>query len=249
LLVMDRNHDGSIDNGGELFGDNSSEANGAKASDGFAALAALDSNHDGVIDARDAQFGQLQVWIDANGDGISQPGELETLAQAGVASISLASSKASTLDANGNWISATSSYTSTSGQQREVADVWFLSQSLAAAKATGAATAAAANPAPAGDSASATLGKRVSALTQAMAGYDGASPAGAGRFNLDAAERAMNAATTAMPAAGLAGNVTALARQLQQFGAGGGSGDGLADTNSQAELARRLAFTGMLASK
>jgi len=59
----------------------------------------------------------------------------------------------------------------------------------------------------------------------------------------------MNAATTAMPAAGLAGNVTALARQLQQFGAGGGSGDGLADTNSQAELARRLAFTGMLASK
>lgn len=46
---------------------------------------------DGVIDAQDEAYAQLRVWRDANQDGISQPGELKTLAESGVASIRLAS--------------------------------------------------------------------------------------------------------------------------------------------------------------
>jgi hypothetical protein len=44
--------------------------------------ASLDTNADGYVDAADAQFAQLKVWVDANGDGISQAGELRSLAAA-----------------------------------------------------------------------------------------------------------------------------------------------------------------------
>ena len=74
LVVFDRNKNGRIDNGTELFG-NANE-------DGFAALAKFDHNKDGVIDARDAVFANLRIWRDANGNGLTDAGELLTLAQA-----------------------------------------------------------------------------------------------------------------------------------------------------------------------
>ena len=74
LVVFDRNKNGRIDNGTELFG-NANE-------DGFAALAKFDGNKDGVIDARDAVFANLRIWRDANGNGLTDAGELLTLAQA-----------------------------------------------------------------------------------------------------------------------------------------------------------------------
>ncbi len=100
LLVLDRNGNGTIDNGGELFGDQTIMTTGANAGkrvdDGFTALADLDTNSDGVFNALDAQFGAVRIWRDSNADGISQPDELKTLIDSGVASITLASSASST---------------------------------------------------------------------------------------------------------------------------------------------------------
>ena len=42
-----------------------------------------------MIDANDPIYSQLRVWQDADADGVAQPGELETLAQAGIASINV----------------------------------------------------------------------------------------------------------------------------------------------------------------
>ena len=65
LLVWDRNANGRIDTGAELFGDFTALPNGALAPNGFAALAALDANSDGMLDARDPAFAELRLWCDA----------------------------------------------------------------------------------------------------------------------------------------------------------------------------------------
>lgn len=95
MLVWDRNGNGLIDNGGELFGDETILTHGpnagSKASNGFTALADQDSNGDGKFDALDAQYANVRVWRDVNQDGISQATELQTLVQAGVQRINLTS--------------------------------------------------------------------------------------------------------------------------------------------------------------
>lgn len=120
LLVDDANHNSQIDGIQELFG--------SATESGFDALRALDSNGDGVIDAKDAAYQDLAVWVDANGDGIVQQGELKTLQDLGIASINVApangySTAGDTL--NGNEIAAAGSYTTVSGQTRSVAEVDF----------------------------------------------------------------------------------------------------------------------------
>jgi hypothetical protein len=124
LLAIDLNGDGQINSGAELFGDRTVLADGSRAGDGWAALRGMDSNHDGKVDAQDAQFNQLRVWVDADSDGVTDAGELRSLADQGIASIDLAADGRS-VQQNGNVVQAFSTYTTTDGVTHEVADVGF----------------------------------------------------------------------------------------------------------------------------
>jgi Ca2+-binding RTX toxin-like protein len=113
-LVLDRDGDGLITRGAELFGIDTPLAGGGFARDGFEALAALDTNGDRVVDAYDrayeawqiardadgdgviargetggARFADLRLWHDANGNGVSEPFELRTLAEAGIVALNV----------------------------------------------------------------------------------------------------------------------------------------------------------------
>ncbi len=125
LLVMDRNGDGKIDTGKELFGNETILSNGQKADDGFQALAELDSNGDGKIDASDAAYTQLRIWQDINGDGYSVPDELKTLSELGIASINTGYSTSSYVDANENEHRQVGSFSRTDGTTGTATDVWF----------------------------------------------------------------------------------------------------------------------------
>jgi hypothetical protein len=89
FLCLDRNHNGAIDDGTELFGYATPLLSGRPARIGYLALAELDElvtggNQDGKIDANDSMFGALCAWNDRNRDGISQPEEVRSLSQVGV---------------------------------------------------------------------------------------------------------------------------------------------------------------------
>jgi hypothetical protein len=101
-LALDRNGNGRIDDGSELFGSMTVLGDGRRAVDGFEALRALDSDGDGVITERDAAFAELVLWSDRDGDRRSTPGELVTVAQAGIVSIDLRYRSAPRCDGQGN---------------------------------------------------------------------------------------------------------------------------------------------------
>jgi hypothetical protein len=115
LLVWDRNGNGTIDTGAELFGDFTPLPNGTLAPNGFAALAALDSNGDGVIDASDPAFAELKLWRDASQDGQTGSGELISLAEAGIVSLNLAHTLKNQVLANGNTLAREGTFTRADG--------------------------------------------------------------------------------------------------------------------------------------
>jgi len=123
LLVLDRNGNGQIDAGAELFGVDTVLANGQKASDGFAALRDFDANGDGVFDAQDARFADVRVWRDLNQNGASQAGELFTLQTLGITAINLNATAETVNLGNGNVQTATATYVLTDGTTGTTAGV------------------------------------------------------------------------------------------------------------------------------
>ncbi len=122
LLVRDINNDGLITSGSELFGDNTALSSGSSpAADGYDALADLDSNHDNVINSLDDKFSELKVWIDADQDGITDSGELKSLAELGITELSL-DYKEVALDEFGNQIIKQSSFVQNS-ETKTLSDV------------------------------------------------------------------------------------------------------------------------------
>jgi hypothetical protein len=89
FLVMDRNGNGVIDNGAELFGNATPLAVGITATNGFQALEELDNagRADGRVDAADPAYAQLRLWTDWNHNGVSEPSELRSLAASGIVGI------------------------------------------------------------------------------------------------------------------------------------------------------------------
>jgi hypothetical protein len=88
-------------------------------------LATLDDNADGVIDANDTAFAELRVWVDGNSNAETDPGELQTLDEAGGASISLATLGPSRRVVAGNQVAAEGTFTRTDGSTGAVFDVRF----------------------------------------------------------------------------------------------------------------------------
>lgn len=102
FLALDRNGNGAVDDGSELFGNATPLPNGHRASNGFVALAQYDENHDEMIDASDPIWNTLLLWTDRNHDGISQSDELTPISATAVTSIGLKNHWTGRHDASGN---------------------------------------------------------------------------------------------------------------------------------------------------
>lgn len=89
-LVWDPHWGGAVTSGIDLIGQHTWSTDW---NDGFEALAALDVNNDGELTG--AELGGLSLWNDANGDGVSEPGEVVPVNVHGIVAISVHHNQAS----------------------------------------------------------------------------------------------------------------------------------------------------------
>lgn len=130
FLVFDRNGNGIIDGGWELFGDRTLQFP-SEVPNGFKALAMFDrpeygGTDDLVIDMSDEVFPWLQVWIDRNHDGISDPNELFGLMDLGISEIELLYIESRRHDKHGNQLRYKSHFRFLGAGKSTVVDVLLL---------------------------------------------------------------------------------------------------------------------------
>ncbi|NQY79304.1 MAG: hypothetical protein HRT47_03220 [Candidatus Caenarcaniphilales bacterium] len=127
FLVLDKNNDGQVNSGKELFGDQNGEDNG------FDELATYDTNNDGVINSDDEVFEDLKLWADMDADGKVGEGEMKSLAELGIKSLNtgFTGEKGDVTDEYGNDLSMQGSFTrEVNGEEVEgsMVDALFVNQ-------------------------------------------------------------------------------------------------------------------------
>lgn len=140
FLVFDRNGNGLVDDGEELFGNVTPMPAGsenARANHGFDALLSLENQSyggsvkDGIIDSGDAAYDRLALWHDVNHDGVSQSGEIRKASQAGLIAIETRYRESKRQDQYGNEFRLRGiSWWRNDGRldARLFYDVWFVSK-------------------------------------------------------------------------------------------------------------------------
>lgn len=128
FLAMDRDGNGTIDAGHELFG-NATPVGGGVAENGFLALAELDrsengGNEDGLLSHLDEGFSSILLWRDYNRNAYSDSWELVHLDEEGVTEIDLAYTEVDETDEFGNGLRLKSTAV-VNGEVRTVCDVYF----------------------------------------------------------------------------------------------------------------------------
>lgn len=93
FLSLDRNGNGIVDNGAELFGGDTPQPE-SEERNGFLALAEFDKQEnggdgDGFITPTDSVWSSLRIWLDANRNGYSEATELHPLSELSIQYISL----------------------------------------------------------------------------------------------------------------------------------------------------------------
>jgi len=118
FLALDRNGDGKISGISEI----SFVGDLAGAKTDLEGLKAFDSNGDGALTALDARFAEFKLWFDANANGISDAGEIRSLAEADIISINLTSTASDQSGANGNVIYGIGNFTRSNGSVGRLLD-------------------------------------------------------------------------------------------------------------------------------
>jgi methionine-rich copper-binding protein CopC len=133
VLVWDKFADGLVhDNSQYAFAQYATTYRmGQPATDLQGLAEAFDSNRDGRFDAQDAQFAEFKVWQDANQNGVSDTGEVRSLADVGIASINLVSDGVVRTPAEGVTEAGRTTATATDGSSVLVSDAGFEYESLA----------------------------------------------------------------------------------------------------------------------
>ncbi len=133
FLALDRNGNGTIDNGTELFGRGLFDNSQQRANHGFEQLRQYDfsfngGNHDDIIDAQDAIWPELLLWNDFNADGLSTPDELMPLSASAITALQTKPKESARFDPSGNalrlWAWATASGIQ-GNKQFKMVDVFF----------------------------------------------------------------------------------------------------------------------------
>ena len=133
FLALDRNGNGVVDNGGELFGVGTPLFfEGSNAPNGFVGLAQYDSielggNDDGFITEEDTIWPALRLWRDINADGVSTREEMLTPERFGIVSFETIPKFGKRYDAAGN-ILPYWAWAATAGRPSKalMVDVFFL---------------------------------------------------------------------------------------------------------------------------
>lgn len=133
FLAFDRDGNGTIDDGSELFGSATRLRDGSVAEHGFQVLADFDAagTRDGRIDLNDPIFPSLRLWLDRNHNGASESNELFALPDAGLTTVLTSYSESRRVDRHGNrYTYVGTAFVLRHGRQRQraVSDVFLTVQ-------------------------------------------------------------------------------------------------------------------------